>query len=162
MKQVFAIIGCVALTGCGAFEGGLFKPKEPAARAPDQAEAQATTTAAAPPAGANTADVLDTTSDEERQKAVADAGSAGGETDLGVTIASLGAVSEPGIWMKTPLVKAQARGRVEFPEKGTKVAVDLLPLDAEPGAGSRLSLAAMRLLEADLTSLPEVRVYRTE
>ncbi|MEQ8898355.1 MAG: hypothetical protein RID23_14800 [Roseovarius sp.] len=159
MKQVFAIIGCVALTGCGAFEGGLFKPKT---RAPEPAEAQATSSAPTPPSGAITADSLDTTSDEERQKAVADAGSAGGETDLGATIASLGAVSEPGIWLKTPLVKSQARGRVEFPEKGTKVAVDLLPLDAEPGAGSRLSLAAMRILEADLTSLPEVRVYRTE
>ena len=93
---------------------------------------------------------------------MADAGAAGGETDLGVTIASLGAVAEPGIWLKTPLVQAEARGRVEFPEKGTKVAVDLIPLDAEPGAGSQISLAAMRLLEADLTSLPELRVYRTE
>lgn len=156
------MIGCVALAGCGAFEGGIFAPKERAAEAPAAAEAQTTSTAAAPPPGANTADSLDTTSDEERQKAVADAGTTGGETDLGVTIASLGAVSEPGIWLKTPLVKAQARGRVEFAEKGTKVAVDLIPLDAEPGAGSRISLAAMRLLEADLTSLPELRVYRTE
>ncbi|MEQ9674550.1 MAG: hypothetical protein RLO10_08810, partial [Roseovarius indicus] len=109
-----------------------------------------------------TADSLDTKSEYERAQAVAVAGAAGGETDLGVTIASLGAVAEPGIWLKTPLVQAEARGRVEFPEKGTKVAVDLIPLDAEPGAGSQISLAAMRLLEADLTSLPELRVYRTE
>uniref|UniRef100_UPI003B52EC6F hypothetical protein n=1 Tax=Roseovarius indicus TaxID=540747 RepID=UPI003B52EC6F len=159
MKRVFLIFGGLMLAGCGAFEGGLFAPKD---RAPETAEAQATTTAPAPPAGANTADTLDTTSEEERAQAVADAGAAGGETDLGVTIASLGAVAEPGIWLKTPLVQAEARGRVEFPEKGTKVAVDLIPLDAEPGAGSQISLAAMRLLEADLTSLPELRVYRTE
>lgn len=159
MKRVLMIIGGVTLAGCGAFDGGIFAQKE---RVPEAAEAQTAPADGVPAAGANTADSLDTTSEEERAAAVADAGPAGGESDLGVTIASLGEVSEPGIWLKTPLVEAPGRGRVEFPEKGTKVAVDLLPLDAEPGAGSRISLAAMRLLEADLTSLPEVRVYRTE
>ncbi|MCZ7675957.1 MAG: hypothetical protein M5U35_08950 [Roseovarius sp.] len=42
------------------------------------------------------------------------------------------------------------------------MAVDLIPLDAAPGAGSRISLAAMRLIEADLTALPELRVFRTD
>src|SRR6056297_3298538 len=40
------------------------------------------------------------------------------------------------------------------------VVVDLIPLDASPGAGSQISLAAMRLIEADLTGLPELRVFR--
>jgi len=72
-----------------------------------------------------------------------------------------GAAADPGIWMKTPLVDSPGKGRVEYPAKGTTVAVDLIPLDAEPGSGSQLSLAAMRLLEADLTGLPEVRVFAT-
>ena len=44
MKRVFLIFGGLMLAGCGAFEGGLFAPKD---RAPETAEAQATTTAAA-------------------------------------------------------------------------------------------------------------------
>ncbi len=151
--------------GCSLSEGGLFgtrtdKPaqEEEAAPAP-----LAERVAEAPPAsGANTADTLDTTSEEDRARAVAEARPGEGETDLGMTIASLGAVSEPGIWLKTPLVTEPGRGRVEYAEKGTAVSVDLIPLGGEPGAGSRISLAAMRLIEADLTDLPELRVFRTE
>jgi hypothetical protein len=40
------------------------------------------------------------------------------------------------------------------------VAVDLIPLAAERGAGSQLSLAGFRALGAALTALPELRVYR--
>ncbi len=115
-----------------------------------------------PPENAQTAEEFDTTSAAERAEAVAEAGPAGGERDLGTTLASLGAVGEPGIWLKTPLVSEPGRGRVEYPEKGTKVAVELIPIQGEPGSGSRISLAAMRLLEADLTSLPELRVFSTD
>ena len=115
-----------------------------------------------PPANATTAEQFDTTSAEERAAAVQEAQAAGGDRNLGTTIASLGAVAEPGIWMKTPLVSAPGKGRVEYPAKGTSVAVDLIPLEGDAGAGSQLSLAAMRLLEADLTGLPEVQVFATE
>lgn len=118
--------------------------------------------AAAPAAGARTAEQFDTTTASERAAAAAEAAPAGGETDLGVTIASLGAVGEPGFWLKTPLVTAPAKGRVEYAATGAATAVELIPLAAEPGAGSRISLAAMRLIGAPLTGLPEVRVFRVE
>ena len=113
------------------------------------------------PEDARTVEEFDTTSAAERAEAAEAAALNGAATNLGLTIASLGAVTEPGIWLKTPLVSTPAKGRVEYPEKGTVVAVDLIPLEGEPGSGSRLSLAAMRILGADLTALPEVRVYRT-
>src|SRR6056297_2341008 len=153
MKRVFAIMAILGLGGCGGVENGFFGQSQPA-----PAQNSAPAPAAEVPA---TADTLDTTSAEDRAEAV-EATAGGVTTDLGLTIASLGAVGEPGIWLKTPLVTAPARGRVEYPERGTAVAVDLIPLEAAPGSGSRISLAAMRLIEADLTALPELRVYRTE
>lgn len=163
-KRFPLLVLIVAVSGCAGLREGLFGPRgapAPGAQAPqDTAQAPAPVAEAAPPEGATTVEALDVTTAEERERARKQAAPAAGETLLGTTIASLGAVTEPGIWLKTPLVKAPAKGRVEYPEKGTAVAVDLIPLDAEPGAGSRLSLSAMRLLEADLTALPELRVYR--
>ncbi|MGC8202913.1 hypothetical protein ACP2AV_09440 [Aliiroseovarius sp. PTFE2010] len=51
------------------------------------------------------------------------------------------------------------QGRVVYPDTGKSVAVELIPIDGDAGAGSRLSLPAMRLLEAALTGLPTVQVY---
>lgn len=168
MKPAAALILSILLGGCASGPGGFFGARAPEA-APQVRDGSARThprprpgsVPRAAPAGASTADTFDTTTAEERRQAVAGAAS-GGETALGVTIASLGAVGEPGIWLKTPLVKAPAKGRVDYPAMGTSVAVDLIPLDAAPGAGSRISLAAMRLIEADLTALPELRVFRTD
>src|SRR6056297_1949450 len=95
-----------------------------------------------PPEGARTAEEFDTTSEQERVAAVQTAKTWAGAEPLGTTIASLGAPSEAGIWMKTPLVSAPAKGRVDDPASGAQVAVDLLPLEAPQGAGSQLSLAA--------------------
>jgi hypothetical protein len=78
--------------------------------------------------------------------------------DLGRTVASLGSAREPGLWLKTPLVAAPGRGRLTDPGTGRSVEVDLLPLDADPGAGSRLSLAGYRALGLSPTALPELRV----
>jgi hypothetical protein len=74
------------------------------------------------------------------------------------TIASLGNVREGGLWMRTPLVSAPMRGRVSDPTTGREVVLDLLPLPGDPGAGSRLSLAAYQALGLPLTALPELRV----
>jgi len=76
----------------------------------------------------------------------------------GTTIASLGDVARPGLWLRTPLVAAPMRGRVSDPATGRAVVLDLIPLDAAPGAGSRMSLKAYQSLELPLTSLPELRV----
>jgi len=165
MKALVAILCCAVLAGCASGPGGLFSPRA-SQGAPVVRDGSALThppaRPASPPAGARTAEALDTTTARERARAVADAADSGGETDLGLTVASLGAVGEPGIWLKTPLVRTPAKGRIAYPAAGTAVAVDLMPLDAAPGAGSQISLAAMRLIGADLTALPELRVYRLD
>lgn len=162
MTRVLLILSALVLGGCAMVENGLFGQRESAPEVRDGSDAThpKARPATAAPEGGNTAEALDASSVEERARAVAAAAATGAEIDLGVTIASLGAVGEPGIWLKTPLVDAPAKGRVEYPEKGTAVAVDLIPLDAAPGSGSRISLAAMRLIEAELTDLPELRVFR--
>jgi len=77
---------------------------------------------------------------------------------LGTTTASLGDPNEAGFWLKTPLVSAPQPGRVVYVATGRSVQVQLIP-SGTPGGGSQISIAAMRLLEAPLTGLPELVVY---
>ncbi|GGG61251.1 hypothetical protein GCM10011415_04150 [Salipiger pallidus] len=109
-----------------------------------------------PPAGARTVDQFDTTSAEERAAASAPSEPAG-ERSLGTTVASLGDPSRSGFWLETPLVTAEGKGRVVY--NGKSAQVDLIPIAGPATGGSRLSLAAMRLIEAPLTDLPTVEVY---
>lgn len=109
-----------------------------------------------PPADARTVEQFDTTTKAER---IAAAASATGGARLGTTLASLGDPTDPGFWLKTPLVSTQAQGHVET-LSGKSVQLTLLPLEGEAGAGSQLSLPAMRVLELSLTDLPELIVYR--
>lgn len=109
-----------------------------------------------PPKTARTVDEFDTSTAADKAAAVAPA--AGG-TDLGLTIATLGAAGEPGFWLKTPLVRAPGPGRAVYPANGKSVKVDLIPIPGDSGAGSRMSLAALRVLEAPLAGLPELRVF---
>ncbi len=113
-----------------------------------------------PPSNATTVEDFDTTSVKERKEAVKEAKTATGNKMLGKTITSLGDATEPGLWMKTPLVSKATKGRVENPATGDSVTVDLLPLDGPKSAGSQLSLPAFRRINAPLTSLPELSVYR--
>lgn len=99
---------------------------------------------------------LDTVSAAERARAQ----EARGGKRLGTTIASLGDPTREGLWVRTPLVRAQAEGRIEDPKTGASVAVQLLPLDAAPGAGSQVSLSAMNAMNLSLTALPEIAVFR--
>ncbi len=114
--------------------------------------------AQAPPRDAVTVEQFDTTSAADRA-AAADAQAVAHEVNLGVTIASLGSPAKPGFWLETPLVDAPAKGRV-VAENGEAVLVDLVPLDAPDGAGSRISLAALRLLGVGLTGLHEMTVFK--
>ena len=154
MRQL--LITCLTLpvlAACG--DTGLFGVR------PEQPEAAPITTAApAPPPEARTAEELDTTTAEDRAAAVAPVGRP--EQELGRTIASLGDPTDPGFWIRTPLVSEPGKGRLEDPTSGTSVQVDLIPLAADPGAGSQVSLPALRLLGVPLTDLPELIVYRTE
>ncbi len=108
-----------------------------------------------PSADARTVEQFDTTTQEDRAAAVAPPAS--GARAVGTTVASLGSPTDPGIWLKTPLVQSVTQGRVEF--NGTSVNVELRPSGGAPGSGSQISLAAMRLIEAPLTGLPEITVY---
>ncbi|WP_296429392.1 D-galactarate dehydratase [Yoonia sp.] len=108
-----------------------------------------------PPENATTVADFDTTSQADRDAAVS--AIAVVQTRLGTTIASLGSPTEPGIWLKTPLVTTLAAGRVEY--QGNAINIELRPSGGAAGSGSQISLAAMRLLEAPLTGLPELTVF---
>ena len=75
---------------------------------------------------------------------------------LGITVASLGSPTETGLWLKTPLVKVQQKGRVTY--KGKTANVLLITIDGPATAGSRMSLQAFQVLGASLTDLVKVKV----
>ncbi|TYB81402.1 D-galactarate dehydratase [Maritimibacter fusiformis] len=110
------------------------------------------------PRGAATADAFDTTTPEERAAAVA-APEPAGEARLGRTVAALGSPANPGFWLETPLVTQAGPGRVVAIANGKSVQLELRPIDGPAGAGSRISLAALRLLEVGLTGLHELEVF---
>ncbi len=111
-----------------------------------------------PPADARTVDDFDTTSDADRAEAV-QVSAVASEQPLGTTLATLGSPTEPGIWLKTPLVTELRPGRASY--QGKTINVELRPSGGEAGSGSQISLAAMRLLEAPLTGIIEVNVTAT-
>ncbi|WP_246162325.1 hypothetical protein [Roseovarius faecimaris] len=161
-----SIVVVAALTGC-ALTGPLEQSPAPDVQITGEGQIRPlarpetlNTSMSAPPVAARTVEEFDTTTAQQRSEAVAEAATEGGEVDLGRTIASLGSPTEPGFWLKTPLVSAPSKGRVVYPVSGKSVAVDLIPIDGPKTAGSRMSLPAMRLIEAPLTELPEVQVFR--
>jgi len=159
IARSFFTLGLVlALAGCGMGNiGGVFKRKP--AEVPVEAalpEDDTIEISSLPVPASSTVEALDRTTENER--AAAAAPQVGGQR-LGTTIASLGDPTKTGFWLRTPLVDTPAKGRVEG-ANGASVSVDLLPLDADPGAGSQISLSAMRVLGVSLTDLPELIVYR--
>ena len=162
MIRVLVMICLLAFAGCAAFEES---PAPQGAAAPDgmlrpqpRPEALDTNAAPAPPPDARTAEDFDTTDEAARAAAVVGAPEAGARR-LGTTIGALGSAAEPGIWIKTPLVTEVTQGRADYPAAGTSIAVELRPSGGVPGAGSQVSLAAMRLLQAPLTGLPELVLF---
>ncbi|KIQ68359.1 hypothetical protein [Wenxinia marina] len=109
-----------------------------------------------PPANATTAAEFDTTTEEDRAEAQAEA--EGGETRLGTTLATLGNPAEPGIWIETPYVDTVTAGRVET-AAGEGINVELRPSGGAAGSGSEISLPAMQLLGLSLTAIEELTVY---
>jgi hypothetical protein len=100
-------------------------------------------------------ELLDTATPAQTAAALAPA--SGAEELLGTAIASLGAVTEPGFWVKSPLVAAEGPGRVAIAATGASAQVALIP--AAEG-GTEMSLSAMRALGLGLTDLTEVTLYR--
>ena len=162
----FAIIGLglLALSGCAQL--GLGQPEDSRPQTPavsdDEAAAAAPdatlTSAPPPPPAAKTQEALDTTSAAQRAQAAAPAAPEATSKALGTTIVSLGSPTEPGFWLKTPLVKTETKGRVTNKSNGKSSAVTLIPIDGDASGGSRMSLPAMRLIGASLTDLTEVEV----
>ncbi len=141
--RFFLLSSLVLLAGCSLFH----EPGAPEVEKPPAVEAPP------PPADARTVEEFDTTTEAERVAAVS---SGSGGRFLGETVASLGDPGRPGFWMETPLVQSETPGRLDFPERGTRVEVTLMPTE---GASSRVSLAALRLLEAPLADLSTLKVY---
>lgn len=104
-------------------------------------------------------EALDTATEAERAAASAAAEPAQGAQKLGTTIASLGDPTDTGFWIKTPLAKAPGKGRIVDPGTGKAVNVNLIPMGGDPGAGSQVSLSALRELGVNLTALPEIEVW---
>lgn len=128
----------------------------PGVAAPPEATAPLVS-APPPPPTARTVEEFDTTTAAERAAAKAPAPT--GDRKLGLTVVSLGDPTAPGFWLETPLVKTVTPGRVVLPATGASVQVELRPIDGPASGGSRISLAAMRLLGVALTALPEVEVH---
>ncbi|MDA9318700.1 hypothetical protein N9Q54_02640 [Octadecabacter sp.] len=155
MKTIFPMLAIFGLSACtgASFPGGGLQNANPDVVAP--AAVAGRDFPPPPPPNARTVEQFDTTTAEDRAAAVAAA--SGRERRLGSTIARLGSPTDPGIWCKTPLVSEVTQGRVEY--QGKSVNVELRPSGGAQGSGSLISLAAMRLIEAPLTGLPEVVVY---
>lgn len=72
-------------------------------------------------------------------------------------VAGLGDPNTPGRWLETPLVETEVTGRVVVPRTGAQAYITLVP--GPDGAGSRLSLDAMRALLVPFDELVELEVY---
>ena len=136
------------LAGCSVLEG--LRPGA-AGSAPAVANPPSAPSATRPVLGrGKSAAALDRTSDAD--KAAALKAPARGR-ELGRAVVALGSPSEPGLWLRSPLVKTAGPGHVKT-ASGQSLAVDL-----KPGQGGAiLSFGAFRALNLPLTSLPEVTV----
>ncbi len=134
-------------------------PKPDAAAGPEGGKqiAALPPAARAAPQDAQTVEQFDTTTASER--AAAETAVTASDPLIGRTIASLGDPAAGGFWLETPLVSTPQMGSVKDVKSGASVALELRPIEGATSAGSRISLAAMRVLEVALTDLPELDVY---
>ncbi|WP_166416148.1 hypothetical protein [Cochlodiniinecator piscidefendens] len=154
MKKYVLMMACIGATGCSVFGPRVTENSE-ATRPSPRPEI-----AIVEPSGPATAEAFDTTTTEERTAAVVTETEAQGAVSLGQTIASLGDPTDQGFWVKTPLVQSETSGYIRSDETGETVEVTLIPLEQDVGAGSQVSLAAMRLLGVSLTGLPVIEVFQ--
>ncbi|MGH1368798.1 MAG: D-galactarate dehydratase [Maritimibacter sp.] len=159
MKPIVLITVLFSLAACGK----VFDAQKAATAAPELEEVAERPAGEMqgpppPPPTANTAAEFDTTSKEEKAAALA-APKPAGEKRLGETIATLGDPTDPGFWLETPLVTRVTQGRVEAKTNGKSVSLELRPIPGADGAGSRISLPALKLLEVGLAGLHEMTVF---
>lgn len=157
----FGLTSMVILSGCAAlpdrFSGLFGGGNDGLLPAPEAVSEQTLDDSPPPPPpdGASTVEEFDTTDDVDRAAALDVA--TGGGLSLGVTTVTLGDVTQPGIWVRTPLVSDLQMGRAEA--GGESINLELRPSGGAVGSGSQMSLAAMRLLGLSLTDVVEVRIY---
>lgn len=137
-------------TGAPVIAGPVLKGTAP--RTPGKSSSTETLAGAA----AESAAALNTTTGSER--AAAAAAPVAAEQRLGTTVASLGDPSQPGFWVKTPLVQSETNGRIVNPANGKSAKVRLIPLGGA-GGGSQVSLPALQLIGVSLTDLPTLEIY---
>lgn len=163
VSLLVTVSACAALAGCGnlSFGSGFTAGPDVRVRVPDEQALRPVARPGQPAASlgqaGRSADALDTTTPEERAQAQSTANS--GSARLGETLASLGSPTEQGFWLRTGLVTTVTQGRVERADGTGAVRVELRPSGNAPGAGSQLSLAAFRALEAPLTELLSLHVF---
>lgn len=157
MKKIhlIALTSTVFLTACADMP--LFEQRSSVA--PQAAAAPAPRAPTRPPlTGApRTVEEFDVVSDDEREAAVAAPVAAAGS--IGTTVASLGDPGRSGFWLETPLVSEPTRGSILYRPTGRRLNVDLIPIAGPASGGSRISLSAMRMLDAPLTGLPQIDVF---
>ena len=154
MKQIaLALAAALALSGCNFLskKEGRTPLIGPSAAAP-ALEDGALRPQGAFGAQAVRAEVLDTTTAEEKAAAL-EAAPTGGERELGKVVVALGPPAEQGLWMSTALVTEVVQGRI------TTAGGQSLALELRPGSSALLSLAAFQALGLSLTDLPEVTVF---
>jgi hypothetical protein len=145
---LFLVAALPVLAGCSVLEG--LRPGS-AGSAPTVASPPSSAPGARPVLGrGKSAASLDRTSDAD--KAAALKAPAKGR-ELGRAVVSLGSPSEPGLWLRSALVKTAGPGHIRT-ASGQSLAVDLTPGQG----GAILSFGAFRALNLPLTSLPEVTV----
>jgi hypothetical protein len=162
---LFCIVAFL-VTSCGISEGGFFKRK-PAAGGESVlvqrpgSNAMRPTLRPTPESALPTNGITVEAAAKTSPAALADATKPiiRPEQDKGLTIAALGLLDRDGFWLRTPLVSAEAKGRVVVEATGASVNVVLLPNGGEAGAGSQISIAAMQVLAIPITALTEIRVF---
>lgn len=159
MKKIYliALTSTVFLTACADMP--LFEPRERAASQPTAAPAPTTSTRPPLTGAPRNVDDFDVASAEEREAAVAAPAPAATAGSIGTTVASLGDPGRSGFWLETPLVSEPTRGSVLYRPTGRRLNLDLIPIAGPASGGSRISLSAMRMLDAPLTSLPQIEVF---
>ncbi|GLO74976.1 hypothetical protein MACH18_20560 [Phaeobacter italicus] len=158
MRYSVLILSSVAFVGaCGPLQwnSSILGPRSGGGSAP-VAPASPSTVPAAPDVAATPLAPLEAGTTSVAPAPGTPATSAG-YTGRATTVASLGDPSQPGLWMETPLVSSAQRARVRSP-RGNEVVLTLRPIEGAAGAGSRLSIDAMRALGLPLTELVEVQV----
>lgn len=154
----------LALAGCQTTNTTANTPDQPKATAANQAPTTVAATVApartapTPRPTARTAAEFDTTTAAQRNEAAKPTTT--GERKLGNTIASLGDPTQPGFWIKTPLVTDAGKGRIRNPANGRSARVELVPLAGPASGGSQVSLPALQLIGVSLTDLPSIEVYQ--